>query len=415
MHMPRNGHRGINTAEDDMESNQERQERMASEKASRRLKDAANLLPEKLSLEPVDASEPLYRNWKRRWNTYLTQSGIEDAEDAKKLGVLINHVGFSVYGQIAEKDTYGSAISALDALYIAPRNELFLRHQAMSTKQEKSDVKQFSLAIQEKLRRCTWAARTAQEAQEDLGKLILIEGLYSGTIRQRLLEEVAEQTFQQLVAKAVLLEQAHQQALRYEGSRASAVAAKATEESQPASPIKNGVVEDGLATAKPRSRGHPLGPKKCFSCGQVHRKDENCRVRGNKLICFNCGRPGHIVKECTRPRRNYSSAVFAEHSETGAMHPRDSLGVARKLGDPGHCLEESAVYVTVNGHPLVALLDTGASMCYISSDSAKRLRLRSQPTNHTVSLADGSTARAEGRAVATRWSRRAQKDTGSNL
>ena len=50
-------------------------ERRAAEAASRKLKDAAHLLPEKLDLEPEEGSERAYKNWRKRWNIYLSESG----------------------------------------------------------------------------------------------------------------------------------------------------------------------------------------------------------------------------------------------------------------------------------------------------------------------------------------------------
>ena len=71
-----------------------------------------------------------------------------------------------------------------------------------------------------------------------------------------------------------------------------------------------------------------------------------------------------------------------------------------KLEDPEHCLFESALQIKVDGNPLVALLDTGASMCYIRSNTARKLKLRVTPSDHKAVLADGTVVKAEGEVTA---------------
>jgi len=191
-------------------------ERRAAETASRKLKDAAHLLPEKLDLEPEEGSERAYKNWRRRWNDYLDESGLATAVDVRKRRALFGRVGLKISDCLEGKETYGDTIDALDTLYVKKRNELFLRHQAMKIRQKELDMRKFGLLIREKLRLCKWANRTAKEAEEDLAKIILIEGLTAGSIRQRLLEETDDRSFQQLLDQAEVLEQSQRQALSFE-------------------------------------------------------------------------------------------------------------------------------------------------------------------------------------------------------
>jgi len=40
----------------------------------------------------------------------------------------------------------------------------------------------------------------------------------------------------------------------------------------------------------------------CFLCGGGH-KARDCPSRGSDFKCWNCGKTGHMYRECTRPRR----------------------------------------------------------------------------------------------------------------
>ena len=65
----------------------------------------------------------------------MAESGLDDAEDTRKHRTLFSRVGLKVSGCLKGKTTCNSVIEVLDALYLTKRNELFLRHQAMKSKQ----------------------------------------------------------------------------------------------------------------------------------------------------------------------------------------------------------------------------------------------------------------------------------------
>ena len=93
MHVTRAAYRKlVNTREDRLptemveidETPEQAQARRREEAAFRKLKDAAHLELEKLELEPDKGSEHTYENWKQRWNNYMAESGLDDAEDTRK-------------------------------------------------------------------------------------------------------------------------------------------------------------------------------------------------------------------------------------------------------------------------------------------------------------------------------------------
>ena len=82
----------VNTREDCLpiemvetdETPEQARARRREEAAFRKLKDAVHLEPEKLDLEPDEGSEHAYENWKQRWNNYMAESGLDEAEDTRK-------------------------------------------------------------------------------------------------------------------------------------------------------------------------------------------------------------------------------------------------------------------------------------------------------------------------------------------
>jgi len=405
----------VNTREDHLpiemveteETPEQARDRRREEAASRKLKDAAHLEPEKLDLEPDEGSEHAYENWRQRWDNYMMISGLDHAEDIIKHHTLFSRVGLKVSGCLKGKTTYDSVIEALDALYLTKRNELFLRHQAMKIKQGELDVKKFGLRIQEKLRLCTWENRTAVQAEEDFAKVVLIEGLAAGSIRQRLLEDTGEKTFRQLLDQAEVLEQSHRQALSYE-SRVSVAVMRRKEEAsgQSVTPVAPDDDEREELSAMQKKRGPSrVDGEKCPHCGYVkHQEGRPCPARKSGTSCANCKQFGHWARRCKLPRKGYPKAGTMEESSVSNavsfLRPVVTTVGSVKLEDPEHCLFESALQIKVDGNPVVALLDTGASMCYIRSNTAKKLKLRVMPSDHKAVLADGTVVEAEGEVTA---------------
>lgn len=96
---------------------------------------------------------------------------------------------------------------------------------------------------------------------------------------------------------------------------------------------------------------------RCYRCGKLGHTSSNCTHKD--VICFNCGEEGHIGSQCKKPKKERSGGkVFALAGTQSASEDRLIRGI---------CF--------INSSPLITIIDTGASHCFIAADCVKRLNL----------------------------------------
>jgi len=90
--------------------------------------------------------------------------------------------------------------------------------------------------------------------------------------------------------------------------------------------------------------------KWCFCCGKKGHTITECKH--DDVVCFNCNEEGHIGSQCKKPKKAQTSGrVF---SLTG-MQTENEDHLIR-----GTCYFDST--------PLITIIDTGATHCFIVSD-----------------------------------------------
>ncbi|KAI5751264.1 hypothetical protein M8J77_005901 [Diaphorina citri] len=146
------------------------------------------LRPERFDVEPTSASAAKeWLHWKKTFENFL--SHMKDATAADKLQLLTNFVAPNVFTYIDDSATYTSALSALEALYIKPKNVIYARH-CLATRQQNTGetVDQYLQVLKHISKDCKFEPVTAQLYKEEYIRDAFISGLSSARIRQRLLE-----------------------------------------------------------------------------------------------------------------------------------------------------------------------------------------------------------------------------------
>jgi len=106
-----------------------------------------------------------------------------------------------------------------------------------------------------------------------------------------------------------------------------------------------------------KSNACPKDEKRCLRCGKKGHTITDCK-RGD-MVCFNCDEEGHISSQCKKPKKAQANGkVFAL---TGTQIENED----RLMRGTGF----------FNSTPLIAIIDTGATHCFIAADCAYKLGL----------------------------------------
>ncbi|XP_068241042.1 uncharacterized protein [Palaemon carinicauda] len=149
------------------------------------------LRPERFEADPDSATAAKeWTHWLRTFNNFY-QAVQKTSPSADKLILLTNYVAPRVYDYIADCDTYVKAEKALTSLYVKPRNEVFARHVLATRRQGSGEsLDQFLQALKLLAKDCQFKAVSAEQACDNYVRDAFINGLSSGAIRQRLLENI---------------------------------------------------------------------------------------------------------------------------------------------------------------------------------------------------------------------------------
>ena len=295
-----------------------------------------------------------WNHWFRNFSAYIHSV---DSAKLDKLEILIRFVDHTVYDYITDCADYDAAISLLQKLYIRPKNIVYSRHLLATCKQEPGqDVDQFVQKLKSLVKDCDFKAVSAVEHANEAVRDALITGLQSTVIREKLLS-CHELDLNKAHEVTRALELAHKQSQSYTYGQPISCSLP--------DPIDS-VKDDAPVTAATQ----PL----CYFCGNSKHPRAKCPAR--EAVCKNCGKVGHFQRVCR--------SKTSKHQVGSAQ---DSILSSLLCAAAPNCLSRSVTNITVNGIELQALIDTGSSGSFVSSEVVSANKWKLIPDDSVITMA----------------------------
>ncbi|KAL1454481.1 hypothetical protein WDU94_010725 [Cyamophila willieti] len=320
------------------------------------------LRPERFDVEPTSSSaDKQWLHWKITFGNFL--SHVKDATDAEKLQLLTNYLSPNVYAYVDDKTTYAAALTALEKLYVQPKNEIYARHCLASRHQLTGEtVDQYLHVLRQMGKDCKFQKVSAEVYTQEYIRDAFISGLTSARIRQRLLENTTL-TLEEAYNQARALELAEQQSASYVNPTLHDVTA---------------CQEDFVETTA-AAQSH----KTCYFCGNSWHPRSSCPAK--EAQCSTCSKTGHYSRVC-QSKASTSRGTYRRNKKTSAS---TDVTASITAASPSS-LQRSVIDITVNNVPLKALVDTGSSLSFINRALLKKCRITPFPYHRKISMANSS-------------------------
>jgi hypothetical protein len=179
---------------------------------------------------------------------------------------------------------------------------------------------------------------------------IFITGLHQGPIKEKLMEEDEDITYDVAVTKALKKE------TNMNKSQVNYVKKNTPQ-------MSNRSRYQGVQEKQSNNEDRRL---KCVVCGKGNHTAEFCRLKN--AICFNCNQKGHTRNMCRQPR-SHNNNNFIEIQDSDEAE--GALGINKILSRNFH--QPFIVHVNINNQHLAMELDTGSPISAISDNLYKNL------------------------------------------
>jgi transposase InsO family protein len=320
--------------------------------------------------------------WHNMFEDWLLAVGFPDgpSNDQRKAALLrasLGTEGYRLYNSLTPeaelRESYDNAVTRLKKHFGQPASDIFARAQFTRCQQRQGqNVTQYVATLREMAAKCNFNASQLDERVRDQ----FVAWVSSDKIRERLLQESATKSLDDLLQIAITVERAM--------SEAPALALSSSSSTLEASVGRI----HGQTDRKPRKPSSSIPSTVCWNCGQEGHtaRSDTCPARGK--TCRHCGKTGHYL-QCCRQRKKSTAAT----SDASRHHRSWSRGRRRPAStncingkshedDPSDVSEMGTVYVGsvetsepgefrrahihVNSVPITLMIDLGAKVSIIS-------------------------------------------------
>ena len=251
---------------------------------------------------------------------------------------------------IADCTTYNDAIETFTALYVRPKNEIFVRHQLATRKQQSNkSIDEFLQAPRQLAKDCNFQNITDNIYCNKSIRDAFISSLNSNLICQQLLKN---KTLTLIAAydQARAVDVAQKNSEEYSCTSFANTLTMTTESSS-----TDTVISKPTAVAVvPPSKKQP-----CFFCSNARHPRYQCPAK--KAICNKCQKRGHFARVCQSS--NKSSAATYNPNTNPTWESPTLAAVSASAPNSLSCAVKD---VSINGHTVSALIDTVSSENFIS-------------------------------------------------
>lgn len=257
--------------------------------------------------------------WKQRFQNYTKAAEINKKNEGTQCALLLHLIGkegHRIYNTFTfaeeEKDKLDALLKKFDNHFLPREYTTFERYKFFNMRQRDLTIDQFVTALRDQANKCKFG-----QLKDDLIKCILISGVNSNEIREKLLQD-DDTTLEDAVRKCNAISEAKSQSSRmYNGNSASEEIHQVNHRKAPVThyPKRNtegythqsrerNKISNNRDRSKSRQRRYNAGARgksgsriiyNCRNCGRDHPINQ-CSAYGK--ICTNCQKFNHFANVC---------------------------------------------------------------------------------------------------------------------
>ena len=338
-----------------------------------------------VSLKPpgrFDFKRPdAWPKWKRRFQQYLTATGLDKEEDARKINTLLYCLGEESEDVLtstniteADRKQYDSVVEKFDSFFNVRRNVIYERARFNRRDQlEGESAEQYITCLYSLIETCEYGT-----FKEEMLRDRLVVGIRDAAMSQKLqmdAELTLEKAKKAIRQKEAVYEQ--QRELQGDGSAKDPIVVDEVRHTR-----WRGQKTKGGSSYRPQpKRGGTRGSQPCMRCGKTrHPTPDKCPALS--ATCRKCNRKGHYASQCLSKTvvatTQEVEAGSVEEASLGTVTPNQQVEADSVeevfLGTVTSSKDKAwSVNIRLQGKEIVFKMDTGAEVTVISEKEYRTL------------------------------------------